>query len=297
MQTIYTLSTLEQGVKPGEPAKLLQKHFDQSQDLLIYLTYFLTEMAGYAERDAYVRASKHLPSEEDLHVNTKIAGNTLVWKIKEDPGYISEVTGSKPEQRIDRDLVRRLYNIMMETPQYREYIQSPERSPKDEKEILEFIFNDMMLSNEQFISHIEENFMNWDDDSDMVTQLVRNLLNKPGTVDFREVISKDKLQFARELLSTVLDKSEHLEAFIVPRLKNWDAERIAALDMIIMKMGMAEFLYFDTIPPKVTINEYIDIAKEYSTQQSGQFVNGILDNIHKELVQSGQLHKTDFKKA
>ena len=94
-----------------------------------------------------------------------------------------------------------------------------------------------------------------------------------------------------------LKKKEHLETFIVPKLKNWDAERIAALDMIIMKMGVAEFLYFETIPPKVTINEYIDIAKEYSTQQSGQFVNGILDNIHKELVQSGKLHKTDFKKA
>ncbi|MFL5739282.1 MAG: transcription antitermination protein NusB, partial [Flavisolibacter sp.] len=85
--------------------------------------------------------------------------------------------------------------------------------------------------------------------------------------------------------------------FIVPKLKNWDAERIAALDMIIMKMGVAEFLYFETIPPKVTINEYIDIAKEYSTQQSGQFVNGILDNIHKELALQGKLHKTDFKKA
>jgi N utilization substance protein B len=98
-------------------------------------------------------------------------------------------------------------------------------------------------------------------------------------------------------LNTVLEKDKHLETFIFPKLKNWDAERIAALDMIIMKMGVAEFLYFETIPPKVTINEYIDIAKEYSTQQSGQFVNGILDNIHKELVQENKMHKRDFKKA
>jgi N utilization substance protein B len=94
-----------------------------------------------------------------------------------------------------------------------------------------------------------------------------------------------------------LEKEKHLEGFIIPKLKNWDPERIAALDMIIMKLGVAEFLYFETIPPKVTINEYIDIAKEYSTQQSGQFVNGILDNIHKELVLQNKLHKTDFKKA
>jgi N utilization substance protein B len=111
------------------------------------------------------------------------------------------------------------------------------------------------------------------------------------------VISPDKWDFARNLLNTLLEKQKHLEAFIVPKLKNWDPERIAALDMIIMKLGVAELLYFETIPPKVTINEYIDIAKEYSTQQSGQFVNGILDNIHKELVQENKLHKTDFKKA
>jgi N utilization substance protein B len=154
-----------------------------------------------------------------------------------------------------------------------------------------------MLGSEVFISHVEENFMNWDDDADMVLQVLGSLLQKPSSADFKQVMSPDKWEFAKSLLNTVLEKREHLEAYIVPKLKNWDAERIAALDMIIMKMGMSEFLYFETIPPKVTINEYIDIAKEYSTQQSGQFVNGILDNIHKELVQQGKLHKTDFKKA
>jgi N utilization substance protein B len=297
MQTIYTVSTLEQGVKPGEPVKLLQKHFDQSKELLIYLAHFLLQVAGYAERDSHNRSSKHLPSEKDLNVNTKISGNTLVWKIREEESYAQETARSKPELRTDKDLVRRMYYVATETPQYQQYIQNPERNPKDEKDILEFIFNELLLHNESFISHIEEQFMNWDDDSDMVVQLVRNLLAKPGSVDFRQVISKDKWDFARTLLTSVQEKTEHLESLIVPKLKNWDAERIAALDMIIMKMGVAEFLYFETIPPKVTINEYIDIAKEYSTQQSGQFVNGILDNIHKELVQQGKLHKTDFKKA
>ena len=110
------------------------------------------------------------------------------------------------------------------------------------------------------------------------------------------MLSPDKAQFAKDLLQTVLDKSEHLQELIIPKLKNWDPERIAQLDMIMMKMGVAEFLYFETIPPKVTINEYIDLAKEYSTQQSGQFVNGILDNIHKELVQQNKMHKIDYKK-
>src|SRR5690242_16730715 len=98
-------------------------------------------------------------------------------------------------------------------------------------------------------------------------------------------------------MQTVLEKGEHLQSLIIRKLRNWDPERIALLDMIMMKMGVAEFLYFETIPTKVTINEYIDLAKDYSTPQSGQFVNGILDNIHKDLVQQGKMQKVDYKKA
>jgi N utilization substance protein B len=297
MQTIYTLSTLENPTKPGEPVKALQKHFDQSKDLLLYLTYFLTEVAGYAEKDAYQRRSKHLPSAEDMNVNTKIAGNELLWKIKEDAAYRQEVEQAKPGHRIDKDLVRKVYLQLVETPEYKQYIATAERTTKGEKEILDFIFRELMLHNESFTSHIEETFMNWDDDGEMVIQTLDELLQKPGAINFHQTLTPDKWDFAKSLLNTVLEKAEHLESLIIPKLKNWDPERIAALDMIIMKMGVAEFLYFETIPPKVTINEYIDISKEYSTQQSGQFVNGILDNIHKELIRTNQLQKSDFKKA
>lgn len=297
MQTVYTLSTLENEPKPGEPIKLLQRHFDQSKDLLTYLTYFLTKVVGYAETDAYVRSNKHLPTKEDLNVNTKIAGNELLWKIKENASFQQAIGRSKPEQRNDKELVKKLYHNLVETPQYKEYVRANERNNTQEKEILEFILNDLMLADEIVVSHIEENFINWDDDADLIVQTLRNVLQKPSSANFNEVMSPDKWDFAKNLLNTTLEKQKHLETFIIPKLKNWDPERIAALDMIIMKLGVAEFLYFETIPPKVTINEYIDIAKEYSTQQSGQFVNGILDNIHKELVQQNKLHKTDFKKA
>jgi N utilization substance protein B len=297
MQTVYTLSTLEGEVKPGEPIKLLQRHFEQSKDLLIYLTHFVTEVAGYAETDAYNRSNKHLPTKEDLNVNTKIAGNEVLWKIKENVSFQQAYGKSKPDQRIDKELVKKTYHRLVESPQYKEYIQTNERVHLQEREILEYILNELMLSDEVFISHIEENFINWDDDAEMVIQTLRNFIQKTASANFTEVISSDKWEFAKSLLNTLLEKEKHLESFIVPKLKNWDPERIAALDMIIMKLGVAEFLYFETIPPKVTINEYIDIAKEYSTQQSGQFVNGILDNIHKELVQQNKLHKIDFKKA
>jgi len=196
----------------------------------------------------------------------------------------------------NRDLIRRTYLTLAETPEYKTYISKGAREKQEEKKILEFILNDLMLANEVFVSHIEEHFSNWDDDGDMVVQLLSGYLQKPGSLHFSQMLSTDKDHFASNLLKTVQDKNEHLQSLIIPKLKNWDPERIAQLDMIMMKMGVAEFLYFETIPPKVTINEYIDLAKDYSTQQSGQFVNGILDNIHKELVQQGKMEKVDYKK-
>ncbi len=297
MQTLYTVSTLETTVKPGEPKKILKQHFDQSRSLLVYLIWFITEVARYAEKDAHQRASKHLPSAEDLNVNTKLAGNELLWRMLEDPALKEQFEIDKPEHKADRELIRRIYLNLVDTPEYKAYIAQPAREKNEEKKIIDFILESQLLANESFVSHIEENFADWDDDGEMIIQLLAAYIHKPGSYNFRQMVSPDKEQFAYELLAAVLDKTEHLQSLIIPKLKNWDPERIALLDMILMKMGVSEFLYFETIPPKVTINEYIDLAKEYSTQQSGQFVNGILDNIHKDLVQQGKMHKTEYKKG
>jgi len=297
MQTLYTMVALETETRPGDAVKILQKHFEQTRQLFIYLTYFLSEVANYAQVDAYSRASKHLPTYNDLHVNTKLTGNEILSRIRQDASFNEFAGKDKPELLSDKELVKKIYHELAETKEYKNYISDTRREKKEDREILEFILDKLLLDKEIFLSHIEENFSNWDDDGEMVIQLLVNYLQKPGTYNFKEMISDEKWDFAKTLLLTVREKSEHLESFIIPKLKNWDPERIALLDMILMKMGVAEFLYFETIPPKVTINEYIDLAKEYSTPQSGQFVNGILDNIHKELVQQGKMHKVDFRKT
>jgi N utilization substance protein B len=303
MQTLYTVAALDKEVKPGEAEKTLQAHFDQSRSLLIYLIWFLTEVVRHAETEAHKRAGKHLPTADDLNVNIKIAGNELLWKMLEDPALKEQFKKEKPELTLKQsqgsnvELIRKLYLDFVETPEYKSYINTASREKQAEKKILEFILNDMMLANEVFVAHIEENFSNWNDDGEMLVQLLAGYLQKPGTYNFNQLLSPDKAEFAKGLLKTVLEKTTYLQDLIIPRLKNWDPERIALLDMILMKMGVAEFLYFETIPPKVTINEYIDLAKDYSTQQSGQFVNGILDNIHKDLVSQGKMTKVEYKKA
>jgi N utilization substance protein B len=297
MQTLYTVSTSDTDTQPGKALEILKQHFDQTRSLLVYLTYFLTEVARYAETDARHRAAKHLRTAEDLHVNIKIAGNEQLLKILKEPTLKEQFLKDKPELKIDRELVKKIYHALTEKQEYKTYISHPERNSSDERKILELILNDLMLADEMFVVHIEDNYSNWDDDAELVIQLLASFIHKPGAFNFNQMLSADKAQFAEILLKTVLEKKDLLKSLITPKLKNWDPERIAMLDMILMEMGVSEFLFFETIPPKVTINEYIDLAKEYSTQQSGQFVNGILDNIHKEMVLQGNMKKVDYKKA
>lgn len=297
MQTLYSIDSMSGDLKPGEAAVILTKKIEQSRQLFTYLVYFITEVARYAETDARIRASKHLPTAGDLNINTKIAGNELLWKILEEASFKKAVADLNPQNILDAELLKKTYQQLVASPEYTEYIEVQARDKHSEKEILSFIFTNLMLPNEDFINHVEEQFINWDDDAEMMNQLVLNYLQKPASFNLSEILSADKWDFAKSLLQTVLEKQELCMEMIKPKLKNWDADRIAALDMILLQMGICEFLFFETIPTKVTINEYIDLAKEYSTVQSGQFVNGLLDNIHKELQAANKIQKKSFKNS
>ena len=297
MQSLYTIDSMGNDLKPAEAVRLLRKQIDQSRQLFVYLIYFLSEVARYAEKDSLKKASKHLPSQEDLNINTKIVGNELLWKIVEAQSYINACSETKPQLMIDEELLKRTYQALVASEEYIDYITIQSRDKKGEKDILEFIFTNLMLPNESFISDVEEHFINWDDDAEMMNVLMLNFLQKPGAYNFDEFVSKEKWDFAKGLLETTLEKKEVSMELLKPKLKNWDADRIASLDLIIIEMGISEFLFFDTIPTRVTINEYIDLAKDYSTPQSGQFINGILDNIHKELTAEGKINKKTFKNS
>lgn len=295
MQLLYMIESADSTNTFKQPIQTLEKQLDKSRELFIYLIFFLSEIARYAETNAQKRANKNLPSQSDLNVNIKIAGNEFIWSLLENKSYQKAIENDKPESTIDMDLVKKIYNNLIETPEYKQYITEQSRDKAKEREIIKLIFTQLMLPNEDFINHIEEHYNNWDDDAEMMDQLVLTYIQKPNSVKLDQLMGADKWDFARNLLRTAIEKKEYCAELIKPKLKNWDADRIAQLDMILMRMGICELLYFETIPTKVTINEYIDLAKEYSTAQSGQFVNGILDNIHKELTTEGKISKISFK--
>lgn len=301
MQTLYTLELYENASKGSSTPshteeavkKLLSQHLDQTVRIFTYLLYSVTEVARYAEADARQRASKHLPSADDLRVDTQIASNPYVSRLLADQVFCDLVQTDSKRYSQDSELIKKIYLQLAQSEEYRNYIQQTERSDKDDRKILLYIFQELLLKSEAFNQHMEDLFLHWSDDQAMMGILIHNYFNKPQTFDFHQLISPEKRAYAFELLETACEKKGYCLELIRPRLQNWDPDRIASIDMILMNMGICEFLYFPTIPTKVTINEYIDLAKTYSTPQSGQFVNGILDNVLKDLNAAEKVRKTD----
>jgi|ERR1017187_477799 N utilization substance protein B len=297
MQALYSIESMNNEILPGEALQILKQNIEHSRYLFTYLVNFIVDVARYAEQDSIQKSQKHLPSVNDLNINTKISGNEIVSAIIDNATFQKSADHFKINNLVDEDLVKRIYHSLVDSAEYKEYILQKTRDKKSEKKILEFIFYNLMLPVEDFISDVEEKFIHWDDDADMMIVLMNGLFQKPSTFNFAEMVTREKLDYAIDLMECAIEKKAICLELIKPKLKNWDADRIASLDMILMQMGVCEFLYFETIPPKVTINEYIDLAKDYSTEQSGHFVNGILDNIHKELVTQNKIHKKNFKNS
>lgn len=295
LQTLYQVELQESAGNKPDPVKQLKTKLEETTKLFFYLLYFVTEVARYAERDAGNRAAKNIVTKEDLDVNIKISGNTLLWKILENKSFqkaLAHYNSSLPDSTA---WIKKIYTNLTNSEVYKNYSAKQERDKDSEREILEFIFIDLMMSSEEFDVFMADNFNCWYDDVDIMISLMLNYFQRPGSYNLMQLDGDIKWNFAKDLLLAAIEKKEYVLGLIKPRLRNWDPERIAIIDMQIMRLGICEFLYFDTIPPKVTINEYIDLAKEYSTTHSGQFVNGVLDSIHKDLVKENKMHKADFK--
>ena len=292
MQVLYMIETEVN----TSPKALLLKEFDKTRNLFVFLIHLLHQVALYAEVEANQRASKNLPNQEDLTVNTKLAGNLLVWQTLEMDSFKAAVEAVKPAQYLDDQIVKSIYRQLADSNEYQLYINDQSREKGKDKEMIKFIFGNIIMGNERFLDYIEERFANWEDEGDIIIGFILNYIQKPTQIDFMDLVGDEKMKFATDLLQTAIDKKTITEEIIVPKLKNWDPERIALIDMILLRLGVCELVYFDTIPTKVSINEYIDLAKDYSTEQSGHFVNGILDSIHKEMLAAGKIHKVSHKK-
>ena len=295
MQTLYTLASLEHGAQGNKEAaaRILNDKLEHVLDIFTVSVLYTLRIAQYAETDAAHRSSKYLKSAEDMHVNTGIATNGFVLKMLANTSFNEKVKKDKLERFIDADWVKKIYLLLAKSEEYEKYIAVKEHTPAEEKEIIQYIWEKQMLENEGLISHFTDELPGWEDDGELIIMLMQNFFKGSSKLNFSNLLSGEKKNYAQDLLLAVIEKEAFCMELIEPKLTNWDKERVALIDLLLLRMGVCEFLYFPTIPTKVTINEYIDIAKQYSTPQSGQFVNGVLDNILKDLVKDEKIRKQE----
>jgi N utilization substance protein B len=269
------------------------------RDIFCYNLLVIQSLAEAVEHDADNRASKHLQTEEDLRFNTKFLGNTFIQYLASDAEYNEIVKQSGLRDLLDDALTSNWYNDLREYDAYKHYLSSSrEFDPVTDLELIRQIYRNILLTNEDFHLHIQDLFSNWIDDAEFISTSVlqcldksKNKLSLPFQKESYNAKMDELIEFGCDLLRhTVNGKEQQLE-LISTKLQNWDIERLASTDIIILRMALAELINFPSIPTKVTINEYIDIAREYSTPRSKDFVNGILDNLTKELKDKGVIHK------
>ena len=293
MQMLYTMSQ-DKELQFDEVLRQFRKNFESSYELYLFNVLQLIKVAEYSRKDAAQRAAKHLPTTEDKQFISKLYDNPLLQSLVNNEGLNDLFKKSKLEEDIDDDLVFRLYKEFSKKEEYQTYCKKESTDDGDHKAIL-LVLSKSILNNESFTEELEDAFISWLDDKSLVIgALKKTITGLPVTDDFYvgyKPTSETTVDFGEVLLTKVHKEDKELLEVIEPTLKNWDADRVAIIDMVLLKMALCELISFPSIPTKVTLNEFVEISKQYSTDKSKDFINGILDRLMKQLNKDGRIEK------
>jgi len=271
----------------------LQKTFD----LYHYLMALIIDIQKFAEERIDLGMKKHRPTSEDLAPNTRFINNLLISQLKNNISLNKYIANSKLTWNDNEELIRKIYVALIDQDFYKEYMRAPKQSYGDDRKMVEDIFKYLVLDNEDIESLLEEQSIYWNDDLDFVVSMILKTFKKfRETSDERQALlpmfkDEEDHQFAKDLYrKVVLNHADNVE-MIKQHTVNWDIERIAFIDNLILELALSEFLYFPSIPTKVTMNEYIELSKYYSTEKSRNFINGILDKALKDLKKANKILK------
>ena len=293
MQLLYAKSR-DHDLSLNDLIRRYQSYGNRTIELYLFNLQQLIETARYALRDEMNRRAKYTPSEEDKKFKTKLFHNEVLQGFLAHGSYDRAIKKFNLTGRTEGDTIAHFYRKFLETDTYKNYLSNPETKSDDDHVVLLELYK-FLYKSEMFDEAMEDFSMSWiDDDSLVIGATKKTIKAMPSDHEFiRDFTEEDKLTFTfgEQLLVKTYNNDIEILEIIKPMLKNWDAERVATVDMISLKMATAELLYFQTIPTKVTINEYVDISKMYSTDKSKEFVNGILDRLMKQLKEDGAIHK------
>lgn len=289
---LYSMSRDEQ-LTYTEALRRYHGNIQSAFDMYLYNLYLLTGITSYAEKDRDRRLVKHLPTEEDKIFTDRLYRNPLIRALTTNKVLQQEIIRLQLDEHTDQDNIRKIYIDFAKTDDYKNYLIA-EDIDESHRQILLKLYK-FCTSSELFNEIIEDYSANWPDDKSLVVGTIKKTIKAlPTGEDFLDKYRPGDdtvVDFGEKMLDLVHHEDTELLAIIEPILKNWDADRVAIMDMILIKMALIELMTFSSIPTKVTLNEFVEIAKSYSTDKSKDFINGILDRLMKKLDKEGKIKK------
>ena len=298
LQVLYSYQQSEvKEILPFEKALLLS--VDKVHEMYFWLLSLLIEVADYSIIDAEERANKHLPSEADLNVNAKLHNNLFIYSLKQNKEYLAAIKKYKISWSFDPEISKSIFISLKNSPEFTSFNDLSVHTIQSDKDVIKYIFKKLILKSPGIEQIFEEKFINWPVDKEVLQALVAKTFKNfssenPNENKLAKVCPnwEEDRPYMMDLFKKVVAFESEYHEMIAQKTKNWDSERIAVMDTLLMRMAITELVHFHSIPVKVTMNEYIEIAKEFSTPKSNSFINGILDKILAELKASGKLHKS-----
>ncbi|MBT3548009.1 MAG: transcription antitermination factor NusB, partial [Flavobacterium sp.] len=265
-------------------------------DLYVLLLQLLVEVQKLAVQKQEISKKKYLATKEDLSPNRKFVDNKLIKKLAESASLSLHIEGQNLNNwSKDDEYVKIIWDKLQKSDLFSTYLNTTEDSYKIDKGFLIDFFREIVAPNTKLAEYFEDENITWVDDIPFVNTWVARSLNKQkekSTFTLGSLYkNQDDQDFVSKLFKKVILNHHTFENDIKIHTPNWESDRIADMDMILIKMGACEFLHFPFIPTKVTINEYIEIAKDYSSEKSGYFVNGVLDKLSREFAKDKKFVK------
>lgn len=296
MQILYASNEINQ-LKDQE--QFLKTSYDKLYELYLLIISLLIHLHKKAENYHDLVQQKHLATEEEKNPSKKFISNELLLHLANNTNITELIEKRKIKNwDIDSEYVDLIFKELRSNKTYQEYLANEKQSFHQDREVLATFFKDVIAVNEKLYEYLEDKEITWIDDFPVVNTTLLKQIRKAkeglsGDFFLPELFrDEEDEKFGYQILRETFSNEENLVNTIADNTKNWDQDRITPVDKVLLKMAICELLYFPMVPVKVTINEYLEIAKEYSTPKSSVFINGILDKLVKEYTNNGTLNKS-----
>lgn len=295
MQSVYALlQSKSDNLKKEE--EFLYISIEKMHDLYVLMLRLLVEVKNMEKKHIEISGKKYLATTQDLNPNRKFINNQIFRVLEESASLNTYLEEKKLNYwRLDNEYVHEILRLVKESSIYAAYLKSEKSSFEEDRDFVVALFKNVVAPNEKLAEYFEDKTISWVDDIPFVNTWIVKSLNqmKPKQTFLLGDIYKDDddKKFVVDLFRKVVLNHKEFEKEIENKTPNWDTDRIAEIDMILIKMAISEFLKFPSIPTSVTINEYIEISKDYSSEKSSFFINGVIDKILKDFTASKRLNK------